>query len=562
MNQRIKDYGAIALLILLFGFAVNLPFVEQAFHIDDRLNLYMSRQILRDPGNPYDFSMVFLGGKNRKFYEFYANPPLAGYVLAVPLKVFGEGEVPLHLTFTLFTMLAGFCMYLLAMRFGLEKREGRFAAVLMLMSPGVFVMGHTIMPDIQLLTLMLAAVVVFLRAEDNGKPLPYLAAGLLAALATLTRYSGLILAPLFLVHTLLRHRRMKIMPVAAMAMPVVALGAWHLIAVSLYGAKYWSTIMSLEVGGNRIVKAAMQVLASVTQLGGAGVFAPALLLVLPVLPVKARRTLLAAVGGVSLVGAGILISSFAHTPGQAVQFVLMAFPAFAFLGLLLISVRGWIKSRPEFAFLVFWIFFLILFNSSFLHTAVKYNILELPPLIILFIWLVGKAKEKNIVGKQKEKSKSSTSLLFGTAVLTAGLGILVAAGDTRFANAYRSFADYAIKIYKTGTGSLYYGGDWGWDYYMNKAGLKPVISTGMPELKAGDIAITPSLSYPQPLPKDKRDRAIVERQIAFLDWYPVRTHNVWAKAFFYSNNITNSIGVMPFSFSSAPLEIFSIVKIK
>jgi hypothetical protein len=68
----------IILITIVFGFAANLPFVGEAFHIDDRLNIYMAKQILRAPGNPYGFSMAFLFGQNRNCSDFYANPPLAG----------------------------------------------------------------------------------------------------------------------------------------------------------------------------------------------------------------------------------------------------------------------------------------------------------------------------------------------------------------------------------------------------------------------------------------------------------------------------------------------------
>lgn len=494
--------------------------------------------------------MVFLSGQERKFSEFYANPPLAGYVLALPLKLFGEKEVPLHLSYTLFTVLAGFFMYKLAKRLGLSERLSCVASLLLLITPGVYVMGHTLMPDIQLLVFFLAAVSTFVEAEDKHEISHYLAAGLFAGLATLTRYSGLTLVVVFLVYTLLKNRKLKVPPIISMVVPIMVLMAWYGMATSLYGKNYWSTIIGLESPGNRVWIFIFHSLASITQLGGAAIFAPALFLLLPLFSSRIRSLLVRAAFIITLILAFILVSYLAHTPTQALQFVLIAFPILFFLGGLLSFVRLWFVSQPRHLFLAFWIYFLVLFNSSFLHAAVKYNILEIPPLIILFLVMLQEAK------------RASRPLLAGTAVLTGLLSVAAAVADYRYANVYRSFSEHVIAEFGAGKGNLYYGGDWGWDYYMNRAGLKPIISTGMPELKAGDTVIFPTIAYPQPLPKGVAHRSTVERQISIEDGYPVRTHNPWAKAFFYSDIIGSSIGVLPFSFSNVPLETFNVIKLK
>jgi hypothetical protein len=46
----------------------------------------------------------------------------------MPLKLFGEKEVPLPLTCTLFAILAAFLMYMLSKRLGLSERLSRLAA--------------------------------------------------------------------------------------------------------------------------------------------------------------------------------------------------------------------------------------------------------------------------------------------------------------------------------------------------------------------------------------------------------------------------------------------------
>ena len=47
--------------LLLLVFSSSLPFIHQAFHIDDRIYLEISENILKNPLFPYDYSPIFEG---------------------------------------------------------------------------------------------------------------------------------------------------------------------------------------------------------------------------------------------------------------------------------------------------------------------------------------------------------------------------------------------------------------------------------------------------------------------------------------------------------------------
>jgi hypothetical protein len=87
------------------------------------------------------------------------------------------------------------------------------------------------------------------------------------------------------------------------------------------------------------------------------------------------------------------------------------------------------------------------------------------------------AHQKEKGRKGKEKKKAAPPFLIAKVAITVLLAILVGVGDLCQANAYRSFAEHGILTHSRGTETLYYGGDWGWNDYMNKAGFKAVVST-------------------------------------------------------------------------------------
>lgn len=537
----------LALVLIVFGVISNIPFCYQPFHIDDRLSIYMARQILNNFINPYDFNMVFVNGQLHNFASFYANPPLSGYTLAPLVYIFGESEKYLHLSFTLYTVLSGLFMYFLAKQFGLDEIEAVISVVLLIMSPGVFVMGHTIMPDTQLLFLFIASMYFFVKAEGNTAN--YFTAGILASLAALTRYTGVILILLFACYFLLSHRKISTRLFIAFILPVLSLGAWHLWATTIYGKNYWDNIRMIE-GKIQLWKTIIHFLVNFTQLGGAGIFPLAYLSILPVLPKIFRTKVLLAIALSIAIFSTFLINYLDHSTWQTTQFLLMTLPLIIFMSLPIRNINVYVSKEYETAFLCFWILVIIVSNSFFRHAAVKYNILAFPPLILLFIRLT------------RESYNNHYIFLTITTIATVVIGVMVGIGDFKLANCYKNFAQLTTATYASEKQSVYFAGDWGWEYYMRRAGFSPILSAEPQQLQRNDTIIIPTLAWPQPLPLAVKDKVYVQNNIAVNDKFPIRTLNGWAKAFFYANFLPNGIGFLPYSFSSAPLEVFTTLKVK
>ena len=67
------------------------PFLAKPFNIDDPLFIWTARQIQAHPGNPYGFTVNWYGSVD-PMWNVTANPPLAGYYLALAAGIFGWSE--------------------------------------------------------------------------------------------------------------------------------------------------------------------------------------------------------------------------------------------------------------------------------------------------------------------------------------------------------------------------------------------------------------------------------------------------------------------------------------
>jgi len=484
-----------ALAIIIFSVLINLPFANQAFHIDDPVNIYLARHIIHHPENPYGFLMIY-NGAIHSFDRFFANPPLNGYLLSFMIRLVGEHEIGLHLFFLIYTIFSGWLMFLISKKFlNGDDQSAFFSAVLLLFSPAFFVMNHTIMMDTPLLCFYLASIYFFLEAET--RPSFYLLAGMFAALASLTRYTGMTLIPLFLCMAVLNPKQRSLMSFWSIIIPMFVFECWYFWTCCLYSSGYWLNIVSYETAQDRCIRIVAHFLANIDYLAMASIFP---------------------------------LSWFLLARDKKDQNL---FPTRQF----------------QMRFLFFWVALLVVVNSLFLQTGVKYNLLELPAVILIFVLSL-----KRLFGQR------TVRLLMITAVLTGFLSMVVAVADNQLANLYR---DYAAKLYfgyKRENNQVYYSGHWGWGYYLQKLGAKSILSIRETRTHRGDIILFPSLPWPQPI---FGLRLKLLKTVTIRNNFPVRTMNGEAGAFFYSNyNFPYYIGFFPYALSMLPLEKFYVLEVQ
>jgi hypothetical protein len=141
---------------------------------------------------------------------------------------------------------------------------------------------------------------------------------------------------------------------------------------------------------------------------------------------------------------------------------------------------------------------------------------------------------------------------------TAGLAVWVMIGDYQYANASRRAVTQFAEARKQFSENVYFIDHWGFQYYMQEAGARPVEdrwneynAAFYRPLQSGDTLVVPHAGYSARLPDADRHRA------AAYYSFPIRssmnTMNRKAGAGFYSH----FWGVLPYAIGPAPPEDFA-----
>jgi hypothetical protein len=173
-------------------FAALAPFLAKPFNIDDPLFIWVAHQIQAHPLDPFGFNVNWFGTVS-PMYLATENPPVACYYIAFAAAVFGWSEIALHFAFLLPAIAAVLGTYRLAQKF---CGQPMLVALATLFTPVFLLSGTTVMCDVMMLAFWIWAVIFWIEgmAENDFRKLS--AAGLLIALATLTKYYGVCLIPL------------------------------------------------------------------------------------------------------------------------------------------------------------------------------------------------------------------------------------------------------------------------------------------------------------------------------------------------------------------------------
>jgi hypothetical protein len=464
--------------------ALIAPFLDQAFHIDDEVYLRLATALADTPGGFYA-RLEPLFGRDQALLLHSQHPPLTVGFLAGVVALFGASEPIVHAAYGVFALLAAIGGYLFFRRF---CPRPLLAGAILVASPAFVVSAHTIMTDVPFLAFVLLSQVAYLHLLDATGPARGRAA-LAATLGTLcvfTQYRGLLVIGLLGLYAW-RRGRLDRAVLAALAVPVVALGAFELfVATRTGGSALASSAGFLELGGLRIARSTTSYLAG---LGAALIaLAPALprvqassaaprvacaALIAAVLMWFGRREVSAlnAGLGVALMTGGVLVvwdplrellrggASLFRTAPSDDQYLAVAAVA------LLVSV--------------------IAFG---LFGCVR-NLLVVMPFLIAWILRRATAARFPVRG---------TAIALG---LGAALALACSITDYAWAGLYRrQAAAYA------GRADVYFAGEWGFRYYMTAAGAR-YLTRDVVELPVGAHVIVPEIAaYEGGLPSGLRSR--------------------------------------------------------
>lgn len=523
------------IFVIILILSLLATFLNKAFHIDDTLVLYSAREVLKSPIYLCNTMVNWYGTSSP--LRLSSNPPLISFYTALIIKVIGENSVWLHIFFLIFPIIITISMYFLSKRF---TSFPLISTLLLVSTPAFIVSSTNIMPDVALLAFYLAAVCIFIYGIDNENKLLVMVSGLIGGLASLTKYTGLTLIPLFFFYSLLKRRLSKGLLALIVSFILSGFSYLNIIDVLYCYKDYLKPTFSSAISN---------LIGSLTYISSVAIF-PLLLLFL--LHNKKDWFIYFLIIWLSI------ISSFEwclKTKYPLYQSILSIF----FISTSLFVCKKFIEFLKEkrtsnysdVIFLLFWLGLIFCYHFFFrtFFTAPRYILILTPPLILLFM------KKYEILLSQN-RSNIFRSFIYICIALNFLFSVSISFADCIYADTYRNFTQTYTEYLKEMNKKVWFRGHWGFQYYMEKEGFTYLALDDIP--KKGDIIIMPSISDHESFSLSLKERLKLIRTIKYETLYSIRTISPKDRINFYSY----AIGWLPYGISSGPLEVFQIWQVE
>jgi 4-amino-4-deoxy-L-arabinose transferase-like glycosyltransferase len=523
--------------LALVVFAALGPFLAKPFNMDDPLFIWTARQIHAHPWNPYGFNANWYGSP-WPMWNVTENPPLASYYLALAAGVLGWSEMALHGAFLLPALAVILGTYRLARRF---CDQPLLAALATLFTPVFLVSSNTVMCDVLMLAFWVWAVVFWIEGMERDAIWPLAGAGLLMALAALTKYYGACLIPLLAAYSMMSRRQVGRWAVCLL-IPALALCAWEWASHELYQHDlFWKAV---DYAGRKSgFFAGERALATLTALTFSGGCLAAVLFMAPWL--WRARVLLALFGGVVALAVavfceGTIFRTFYWIKGglcasMAAQMVFWAAGGALVLALTVADVRSRRDARAW--LLALWVIGTFAFTAIFNWTINGRSILPMAPAVGI---LLARRWQQRIAANENKPVFDRSQILIPLAA-SAFFALLVARSDYLFAAALRQSALQTHELYGHLDHKLWFEGHWGFQYYMAELG-EQALDMDKSDHHPGDYLALPLNNSNVHFP-DFPGRRVFNYGPGFLT-----VMNMFIGAGFYSS----THGPLPFVFGPVP----------
>ncbi len=526
------------LLLAAVTIACLLPFAGKAVHIDDPLFLWPAQHIHETPADPYGFPVNWYG-YDSPMWRVTQNPPLTSYYLAFAALFVGWGSLPLHLAMILPAIAVVLGTYSVARWLCARPVQ---AALISIFTPVFLISATTLMCDVMMLAFWIWAIVLWLRGLEDNSHIRLALSGLLMAAAAMSKYFGMTLIPLLLCYSIIRKRSVGSWAVHFLV-PAAFLAAYQWITGSIYGhgllsdaASYADSFRTFQ--DERFLKVLIGIIFTGGCLAGTILYVPCL---------WGRKELivflLIAIAG----GAGILalprLGGFEFHDPEGVRWPIVLQASLFLAGgihLLALSAMDLIRRRDPQAWLLFlWIAGTFLFAALINWSVNGRTLLPLVPALAILI-----------MRRLDERSMSAPLLLIPAALVA----LLVACADLSLADAGK---EAALRIHGkySGARQTWFQGHWGFQYYMEGGGAKPIDAYHQ-GIKLGDVIVVPQNNTNTYRMDSTWFRLIDTIRVQPFRW--VTTLSGPLGAGFYSDRV----GPLPYSVGDVPPERYLIFQPK
>lgn len=534
-------------LAFVVACAASLCFAHKAVHQDDWAYLRVADLLLRDPLHVFEQTTLYKGAPIDVASGVPHGPLWPLLIACTRLSLFGgHALLVAHGLSAALHGLAALSLASLAARLGARPLVAGLGYAL---SPVAWPLASNLMTDVPMVAFLCAALALCARGIANASRAALVGAGLLAAAAALTRYHGLAVFPLLALAALVfaPPRRSSFLP---LAIGLALVGAYFALTRVWFGRTDAARASSFLLVLPKIDTTGC-LLACVAAVGLAGLGA------LPALALCVRGALRWA--GVALgaaVGAWLYFGPAAAWPTvpKGVNAALLCASLIgggAWLGLAV--AHGGSAWRERAARTDLWIACWLL---GFAFAAVvgvpfgcaRYALPALAGLALFGARLLGAS----------ERPRLALGLGVLAVVVQLALGAPAATADFRAAAVYPKYAAEVVALQRnTGfEGRTWIWGDIDFRWYLEEAGLGPVLATASNEPAEGDRVLKSSVCTSSPddgksgdyrLHRDLLPRLRVVDEKRFQDRFPVRVHNAYAAAGLYHVDA----GILPFALSEA-----------
>ncbi|MHB1391219.1 MAG: glycosyltransferase family 39 protein [Thermoleophilia bacterium] len=531
--------------VLAFVLAITIPFAGQPFHIDDAIYWDFARTDLAHPFQLHIPDYQLMGQDVPVFRD--THPPADQFYMAALMSVTGsDSETVLHLGFIVFPLMMGVSMFLLARRF---TRNALLAALLLMATPTVMAMSHTLMGDTPMVALWLAATATYILGVDRDDARLLLLAGVLALLAVFTGYQALGLVLLLPLYALL-NGRLSWKTVWPVALPLLGFGLYCLYSLHLYDdLPRLKHTGGLSTDSSQVLE---RLRGTLLMIGGASVFP---LLLAAVFSLRRKRYL-----ALPVIFAGcLLLALFDYrtaaqpvaTTALFIVFLTAGVSATLAIGFeTVLQVANLVRRRDvdrAYLFLGLWLLAVgVMVVVALPHATAKYTLPLLAPLVLLLLMEVETAVPARL----------ARGLLIAAFALTCVSGVIVSAADYEMAASNQDFVqEFAAQFNPEPGGDVWFVGEWGFRHYMEARGYRYLTSTN-DSPRDGDVVVRAEFSD-WPLSPSVRSRMQLMQTVS-MDWaLPVRVMNFDADAGFYGTYWGN----LPYAITSKPVERYEIFRI-
>ena len=533
----------IALLVLTATLAALLfPFLNIAFHIDDTMYMWAADHIRHDPGNPYAFTVNWYGTE-MPMWDVTKNPPLSSYYAALAAIVVGWNEVVVHLAFLIPALAVAVGTYLVANRMCAHPLIAALTAVI---TPVFLVSSLTVMSDVLMFAFWMFAVLWWMDGLETKRHASFMFAAVLIALSALTKYFGMMLIPLLLAYSLAKQRRASLW-LLYFLVPVGILAWYQWATHRLYGRGLLTDAASYA-SENQTVLGRFTMTKTVVALAfTGGCLAGVVFFSRRLWHWRALMSGLAlAVVVMLMVASSNTIGTFKMPAADDARWLVSAQIGLwtaGGVGVVALAAMDLYRHRDADSLLLFlWILGTCSFAGFVNWTTNARSIL---PMVAPAGILVARRLESMALVPRSAASRGRAVL----APLTTAAIVSLAAvwGDYSLAGAQRAGAAIVRAQYWPKNGTVWFQGHWGFQFYMERLGAKPLRAPTTP-IADGDLIVTPTTaSGRMAMPSEWTiPRATID--LPSSRW--VSTMNGYVGAGFYADEF----GPLPFAVGFVPDE--------